>query len=46
MPAFRCRLGLHRWSIKPATLRPGTMIHRCPLCGLIRVRHGKRDPQA
>jgi hypothetical protein len=41
MPVLRCRLGLHQWTIKPATHRPGTTIHRCSHCGLVRIRHAK-----
>lgn len=35
--AFLCSLELHRWRTKPATFNPQRLVHRCRICGRVKV---------
>lgn len=40
---FLCHWGIHRWHKREATFRPGTTIHRCQRCEIVRVKHRRKS---
>jgi hypothetical protein len=36
-----CAIGLHRWTGRPATLRPAVIVRRCTSCGHVSLRRGR-----